>query len=265
MSNRSEAVKKWRRATKNRVVTAMGGKCVICGYNKCMDALELHHIISHDKEFGLGKILGNPAAWLKIVDELRKCVLLCSNCHRELHKELVELPKNHASFNEDYVQYKYYDNLTGKCIICGKPTPLSNITCSSQCAAKRSRSIDWYNVNLVTKIQAGRTLNSIADELNISPASVSKRIKKYHPELYQEVRYISMHNKKCSVCGSKIRNSTKSGLCFICYNLKKRKVERPSKEILQEEIKTNSWLALARKYGVCDNAIRKWARNYQII
>jgi len=47
-------------------------------------------------------------------------------------------------------------------------------------------------------------------------------------------------------------------------NMTARKVERPSKDILQEEIKNNSFLALGRKYGVSDNSIRKWCKWYGI-
>lgn len=44
----------------------------------------------------------------------------------------------------------------------------------------------------------------------------------------------------------------------------KRKVERPSKEILEKEINESSFCALGRKYGVSDNAIRKWCKAYKI-
>ena len=45
----------------------------------------------------------------------------------------------------------------------------------------------------------------------------------------------------------------------------KRKAERPSKQELKKEIENNSWLALGRKYGVSDNAVRKWARAYGLL
>jgi len=42
-----------------------------------------------------------------------------------------------------------------------------------------------------------------------------------------------------------------------------RKVERPPYEKLLEEIETTSYLAIGRKYGVSDNAVRKWVRFYE--
>jgi hypothetical protein len=56
MSSSSEAVKTWRNKTKTRMVEAMGGKCAECGYNRCNDALEFHHIDPNGKDFTLGGI-----------------------------------------------------------------------------------------------------------------------------------------------------------------------------------------------------------------
>jgi len=50
-----------------------------------------------------------------------------------------------------------------------------------------------------------------------------------------------------------------------CYHLYQRKCERPSKNTLCEEITTLTWRAIGEKYGVSDNAVRKWARQYGII
>ena len=51
MSNKSEAVKIWRKNTKQKMIKAMGNHCQICNYNKCPEALELHHIDPSEKEF----------------------------------------------------------------------------------------------------------------------------------------------------------------------------------------------------------------------
>jgi hypothetical protein len=59
----------------------LGGKCSTCGYNKCDAALEFHHI-SDNKEF---VIAGAKYGWEKLKPEIEKCILLCANCHREVH------------------------------------------------------------------------------------------------------------------------------------------------------------------------------------
>jgi len=64
MSN-PEAVKKWRKKTKERMVQSMGGCCQICGYNKSLMALEFHHIDPNEKDFGFGTKMANPSSWSK--------------------------------------------------------------------------------------------------------------------------------------------------------------------------------------------------------
>lgn len=65
-----------------------GGKCVGCGYNKYLAALEFHHLDLTQKDFAVAAN-GYTGDYNKLSDkvtkELDKCVLLCSNCHRETH------------------------------------------------------------------------------------------------------------------------------------------------------------------------------------
>lgn len=90
-------IKNFRTARRNICVLAMGGKCQICGYEKCRNALEVHHIVSEDKEISFQKIV----SWDRIYDELDKCILLCSNCHREVHENVTELPLKYFKFDRD--------------------------------------------------------------------------------------------------------------------------------------------------------------------
>ncbi|KFZ25998.1 MAG: hypothetical protein KQ78_01975 [Candidatus Izimaplasma bacterium HR2] len=74
-----------RRAMKKQAVKIKGGKCSKCNYDKCIDALEFHHLDPAIKESGLGN--GNTRSWDKYKKELEKCILLCANCHREEHNK----------------------------------------------------------------------------------------------------------------------------------------------------------------------------------
>lgn len=77
--------KKRRKMLKKRAVEYKGGKCILCGYSNCIDALEFHHINPEEKEFNLGGRQLKRNNWEKVKRELDKCTLLCANCHRELH------------------------------------------------------------------------------------------------------------------------------------------------------------------------------------
>ena len=74
-------IKKW-------VVEEKGGRCIICGYSKCQDALELHHIDPTQKEFSISDRNLRYSDWPKIKKEIEKGILVCSNCHREIHSGL---------------------------------------------------------------------------------------------------------------------------------------------------------------------------------
>lgn len=62
-----------------------GGKCIRCGYNKCLSALEFHHKDPTKKDFGISD---DNMRLKEAVEEVKKCILICSNCHREFHAGL---------------------------------------------------------------------------------------------------------------------------------------------------------------------------------
>lgn len=73
-----------RRNIKLRLVEMNGGKCNICGYNKCLAALEFHHKNPKEKEFHISR----NRSFAETLMESKKCILVCSNCHHELHDKM---------------------------------------------------------------------------------------------------------------------------------------------------------------------------------
>ena len=74
-----------KRVSFYRIAEDMFGSlsCSICHYDKCLEALDFHHIDSSTKEIRPSSLY--QYSHDKIVKELDKCVILCSNCHREHH------------------------------------------------------------------------------------------------------------------------------------------------------------------------------------
>jgi hypothetical protein len=72
------------RENKRKAVEYKGGQCQRCGYSRCMAALEFHHI-SGGKDFNPARLKSRH--FDKIKPELDKCILVCGNCHREIHEE----------------------------------------------------------------------------------------------------------------------------------------------------------------------------------
>jgi len=70
-----------------------GGKCQKCGYSVCSDALEFHHANSSGKDFSISE-KGYTRSWNRVKEELDKCMLLCANCHREVHAQVAASPGN---------------------------------------------------------------------------------------------------------------------------------------------------------------------------
>ena len=75
-----------RRSMKKQAIKLLDGKCILCGYDKCIDALEFHHENPNEKEFKLGS--GNTMSWKDYKTEALKCILVCSNCHKEIHSKI---------------------------------------------------------------------------------------------------------------------------------------------------------------------------------
>lgn len=75
------------RAFKQKCVEYKGGKCERCGYNNSNYAIDFHHRDPNEKDFGIG-YQRRTKFDDKIKEELDKCMILCSNCHREKHAGL---------------------------------------------------------------------------------------------------------------------------------------------------------------------------------
>ncbi len=86
---RADAVVRRRRRVTQILVEEAGGRCRLCGYDRHAAALEFHHLDPKAKEFGLAQRGAHKIDKLRA--EVRKCILLCSNCHAGVEAGFVEL------------------------------------------------------------------------------------------------------------------------------------------------------------------------------
>lgn len=70
---------------KKDFINLLGGKCSKCGYNKNIAALDFHHINPKQKETPLNFGFLLKMKYDKCLQEIKKCIILCANCHREHH------------------------------------------------------------------------------------------------------------------------------------------------------------------------------------
>jgi hypothetical protein len=134
--SQSKDVSNYRRNRKLNLIKVLGGKCQICGFNLFPAALEFHHEDPTQKEYGVAT-KGTCHNLEADLNEIKKCFLLCANCHRGVHsgfysnpKEKVfdenianELIQNRNQQNEKTINYcvdcgKEIDRGATRCVIC---------------------------------------------------------------------------------------------------------------------------------------------------
>src|SRR3989338_5363741 len=94
-SQRAETIKKAvikrRKNIRRMAIEYLGGKCQLCGYVKCLEALDIHHKNPNNKNFGISED-GITRSWKRVKSEIQECILICANCHREIHAGITQLP-----------------------------------------------------------------------------------------------------------------------------------------------------------------------------
>lgn len=164
----------YRHRIKERAVYVMGGQCQCCGYNKCLRALHFHHINEATKLFQISDNVTRN--WADVRTELKKCVLVCSNCHQEIHEGIQECPP--SSFNEERAQE--IDELVQKnkkqyhyCIECGAQVYQKNSLCMA-CAGKKRRKTERPNREELKNLIRTTSFLAIGAQFGVSDNAVRK-------------------------------------------------------------------------------------------
>lgn len=172
-------VVEFRQRRKQWAVEAFGGKCGICGYNKCIEALDFHHLNPDEKEFTLTASVANRQ---KFVNELKKCVCLCSNCHREVHSGTTLIPDNIDKFDESFAEKPVPEKPKHPCNECGKLTSIENKFCSVKCSRKSREVIEWPDVQDLQKLVLENGYRGTGRIFGVSDNAVRKRLNRYNKD-----------------------------------------------------------------------------------
>ena len=179
-----EKLKTWRQETKQLLIKAMGGGCNRCGYNKTMSGLDFHHVDSKAKEFNISKVLCNPYKRSLIIEEARKCVLLCKLCHCELHDGLWSLSDIKVfEFNTSDIPW-YVLKEERICEVCKqpfKPKTKRQKCCDLNCGSSaREGKKNNPTKEELQKLLWHKPMTEIANLYGVSDKAVSKWAKKYN-------------------------------------------------------------------------------------
>lgn len=150
--------------------------CSICGYDKCITALDFHHVDPNQKEFTISsskKMLLDE----KIKSELDKCDVVCSNCHRELHA--VE----NGEFSPNILQPK---SLT-YCIDCSTECDINAQRCK-ECNKKYQKRNQPSKEQLIKDFHELKFFTKIGRKYNVSDNAVRKWFKSYDLSAVIQIR-----------------------------------------------------------------------------
>ena len=93
-----EAVTRRKQKLKRILVDEAGGRCAVCGYDRCIVNLGFHHVDPSAKSFAMSMAIGRSISAFR--QEAKKCVLVCANCHGEIEAGLIESPPAGAKFRD---------------------------------------------------------------------------------------------------------------------------------------------------------------------
>ena len=160
---------------KENLIKVFGSKCCICGFDKWQSALEFHHINPEEKKFGL-TTSSTTKAIEKQLEEMKKCILVCSNCHRGIHSNNLTIPENWKDFyNNDVAEQLIKDTHAKKyyCVICGKEKSRNGIYCA-ECAQKAQRKTDRPDRETLKNLIRTIPLRRIGLDYGVSDNAIRK-------------------------------------------------------------------------------------------
>ena len=135
----SENVVNFIKRRKANLRSVFHSKCCLCGFDEVQEALEFHHINPEEKEFSIGNGLNQTKALSAQLAEIKKCILVCSNCHRGIHANIYQIPNNWEDFYDEEIAEQLLKDLEqvkthqiNYCQRCGKEISYHATYCS-QC------------------------------------------------------------------------------------------------------------------------------------
>lgn len=184
---------------KRDLISIFSNKCCLCGFDKFQEALEFHHVNPQEKKFGITDSNAVTKSLEKQIQEVRKCVLLCANCHRGVHAGYLTIPVDDITvyFDEKQAQKLIEENLAIKngqkffCNKCGKEISRDATHCV-ECSRLISRKVDRPSREELKKLIREKPFTHIAKNFCVSDNAVKKWCLSYGlPSKKKEINLIS--------------------------------------------------------------------------
>lgn len=177
IENRKQTAQK----RKLQLITELGGKCYICGYNRNAATLHFHHLNPAEKNFALSarNKISHSKYELSLL-EAKKCVLLCANCHSEFHTNFIDLSGKIIGNPMVLEHYTEKQSTTFKtCRSCGKKFnhPNSKTTTCKSCHDIQQRKVDRPPLRDLTQEISHSNKTEIAKKYGVSRTTINRWLK----------------------------------------------------------------------------------------
>lgn len=181
----------FRKRRKQNLVQLKGGKCCICGFNSFVEALEFHHVNPETKEYQLSS--GHCRSLEKDINEVKKCALVCSNCHKGIHANKIVLPLNWDFIDEIFLQELIIQNTEKQnfCKKCGVPINNQSTYCS-KCSSIKRRICERPNREELKEMIRIKSFLQIGKDFGVSDNAIRKWCKSYNlPFRVRDIKNLS--------------------------------------------------------------------------
>ena len=178
----SQSTTDFRRRRKLNLIKVCGERCNICGYNKSVTALEFHHIYPEEKEYGIGAT-GTCHDIEKDLNEVQKCILVCSNCHREIHDGFYSIEELllKKQFNNEIAEQliiernSKFQTKPEFCSQCGKKiSRYSSSGLCVTCAQEKTRIVTRPNREELKQLIQDYSFTELGRKFNVADNTVRK-------------------------------------------------------------------------------------------
>ena len=197
----SEAVIRHIRKRKRDLIKVFHSKCCICGFDSFPQALQFHNVNPQEKSFGITDSNSVTKALEKQLEEMRKCVLVCANCHRGIHQGYIQLPKNYQQLFDEKIAEQLLKGKQKKkyfCKKCGKEISKNSKGYCVDCAHFFQRKVEQRPTREELKDKIYNfPFTSIAKEYNVSDNTIRKWCESYNlPSKKKDIKTFTLQSWK---------------------------------------------------------------------
>ena len=197
-NSNSEDVVNFIKRRKSNLKKVFHSKCCLCGFYEVQEALDFHHVNPQEKSFGISGSLNQTKSLAAQLQELKKCILVCANCHRGIHAGIYMVPASWQNLYDENIANELLNDLeeikTHKkkyCQRCGAEITAQATYCKS-CAALIQRQCDRPSrEELKQKIRI-MPFTQIATHYKVSDNAIRKWCDSYNlPRKKSEIKQYS--------------------------------------------------------------------------